>query len=436
MAQPQNAYMENNPTQESRRNFIGSLGLGVLAMTSPGRVLANAGPGSFVYRGPTEPVQLPKLKDPTEQEDGPFFTPLNPAKRKGYAVVGLGHIALGQVLPGFLQCRNAKPVALVSGDAAKAAKVADQYGIDPKNIYNYQNFDSIRNNPAIDAVYIALPNSLHEEYTVRAAKAGKHVLCEKPMSISSAACQRMIDACTAAGRLLMIAYRIQYEPLNHQLKEWTRAQTFGRIKVIEGFNGQNVGDPTQWRLKKAMAGGGPMVDVGIYCLNTTRYLLGEEPEWISAIAIHAPDDPRFREVEESLLFQLRFPSGVIASLGCSYGIHEIRRYRCYGDKGVWYGMEEAFGYNGLRTTFSQARGSWEWPAQPFTTQKQQFATEIDHFSDCIAKNVQPYTPGQEGLQDQRIIEAIYASATTGVPVNIPIADKGKLDAFRGKAPEA
>jgi predicted dehydrogenase len=428
--------MQRNPAQTSRRNFIGNMGLGMLAATMPGQALAHTSQAASAYAGPADPVQLPKIKDPTEQEDGPLFTPLNPAKRKGYAIVGLGHIALEQVLPGMIQSKCSKPVALVSGDPAKAAKVADQYGIDPKNIYSYQNFDNIRNNPAIDAVYIALPNALHEEYTVRAAKAGKHVLCEKPMATSAAACQRMIDACKTANRLLMIAYRIQYEPLNRQIKEWTRAKTYGRIKVIEGFNGQNAGDPTQWRLNKALAGGGPLVDVGIYCLNTTRYLLGEEPEWVSAITTHAPDDPRFKEVEESVLFQLRFPSGVIANLGCSYGIHEIRRYRCYGDKGVWYGMEEAFGYSGLKTTFSQSRGTWEWPSQPFSGQKQQFATEIDHFSDCMMHNVQPYTPGEEGLQDQRIMEAIYASAASGGPVTLPVADQSKLDAFRGTPPEA
>ena len=431
--------MENSPVQESRRNFISSLGLGMLAAATPGQVFAHGAGGgggqdAAIYTGPTDPVQLPKLKDPTEQEDGPLFTPLNPAKRKGYAIVGLGHIALDQVLPGLVQSKNSKPIALVSGDAAKAAKVADQYGIDPKNIYNYQNFDTIRNNPAIDAVYIALPNSMHEEYTVRAAKAGKHVLCEKPMSISVASCQRMIDACKSANRLLMIAYRIQYEPMNKQMKEWTRAQTYGKIKVIEGFNGQNTGDPNQWRLKKAMAGGGPMVDVGIYCLNTTRYLLGEEPDWVSAVSTCPTNDPRFKEVEESMLFQLRFPSGVIASLGCSYGIHEVRRYRCYGDKGVWYGMEEAFGYGGLKSTFSQSKGMWEWPASPFTGQKQQFATEIDHFADCIVKNVQPFTPGEEGLQDQRIMDAIYASAANGAPVPIT-GTGGKLDAFRGTPPQ-
>lgn len=431
--------MDDQLNRPSRRRFLSELGLGVLALSTSSQLTASPGSGSSlftgsVYTGPTDPVQLPKLKDPTEQEDGPLFTPLNPAKRKGYAVVGLGHIALEQVLPGLIQGKNSKPVALVSGDPAKAAKVADQYGIDPKNIYNYQNFDTIRDNPAIDAVYIALPNSLHEEYTIRAAKAGKHVLCEKPMATTAAACQRMIDACKSAGRLLMIAYRIQYEPLNRQIKEWTRSREFGRIKVIEGFNGQNVGDPSQWRLKKGMAGGGPMPDVGIYCLNTTRYLLGEEPEWVSAIATRPTDDPRFHEVEESLLFQLRFPSGVVASLGCSYGVHEIRRYRCLGDKGIWYGMEEAFGYEGLRTTFSRAAGAWEWPSQPMKGQKQQFALEMDHFSECIADNTRPYTPGEEGLQDLRLIEAIYKSAETGVPVTLPRITTP--DTFRGAPPKA
>jgi hypothetical protein len=158
------------------------------------------------------PIKLPPLDDPLEQEKPPVPTLMPPDKRIGYAIVGLGHLSLNQILPAFGSCKYSKPVALVSGDAAKAANVAQQYGISPTNIYTYQNFDSIKNNKDIQAVYIVLPNGMHEEFTIRAAKAGKHVLCEKPMANDSKEAQNMIDACKAASVKLMIAYRIQYEP--------------------------------------------------------------------------------------------------------------------------------------------------------------------------------------------------------------------------------
>jgi len=163
---------------------------------------------------------------------------------------------------------------LVSGDAGKAQKVAQQYDIPQKNIYNYQNFDEIKNNPEIDAVYIVLPNAMHEEFVVRAAKAGKHVLCEKPMTTSPKSAERMIDACKRAGKKLMIAYRIQFEPNNRQMMQFARQHKFGKVKVITSVNVQNIGDPKQWRLKKALSGGGSLPDIGLYDINTNRFFAG------------------------------------------------------------------------------------------------------------------------------------------------------------------
>ncbi len=217
-----------------RRSFLSNAGKGILATgllsglaTSTTMAQTN---GNNPLPDPT-PIKLPSLDDPTEQEMPPVPTFMKPDNRIGYAVVGLGHLALNQILPAIIQCKKSKLVALVSGDASKAANVAAQYGVNPKNIYNYQNFDSIRDNKEIQAVYIVLPNGLHEEYVVRAAKAGKHVLCEKPMATSSKEAQNMIDACKKAAVKLMIAYRIQYEPKNKFVKDWVRKKEKGSYKA-------------------------------------------------------------------------------------------------------------------------------------------------------------------------------------------------------------
>jgi len=235
----------------------------------------------------------------------------------GFALVGLGRLTLEEILPAFAEAKRCKPVALVSGSPDKAATVARQYGINPKNIYSYQNYDTIRNNPEVDIIYIVLPNSMHAEYTVRGAKAGKHILCEKPMATSVKECQQMIDACKQANKKLMIAYRIQYEPYNRAMMQMVRSKELGVVRTIEADNGQNQDDPNQWRLKKALSGGGCLPNVGIYCLNTSRFLTGEEPIEISAMTYSTPGDPRFREVEESVNFLMRFPSGILVNCSSS-----------------------------------------------------------------------------------------------------------------------
>lgn len=288
-----------------RRRFLVNAGRGVIAASVLGPILGSAssaqGGGQATAVRDTIPVKLPPIDHPSEKQRPDPPAPMNPAQRVGYALVGLGHLTLDELMPAFGACKYSKPVALVSGDPAKAARVADQYGIMPKNIYNYQNFDLIKNNPEIDVVYIVLPNGMHEEFTIRAAQAGKHVLCEKPLANTAAEAQRMVDACKKAAKKLMTAYRIQYEPMNRQVKQWTREQKWGKVKVIEMYNGQNERDPQHWRLKKALAGGGSLPDIGLYCLNTARYLTGEEPEWVSANLYSDPADPRFKEVEDSTL---------------------------------------------------------------------------------------------------------------------------------------
>ena len=424
-----------------RRQFIESAGKGLLAATVVGDLLASGtaeaqntssapGPGPMSAAIKVE-VPTQHAKSEGEQLSLPSILPKD--KRVGYAVVGLGELTLGQIMPAFGACKNSKVVALVSGSADKAQKVAQQYGVPQKNIYNYQNFDQIKNNPEIDAVYIVLPNAMHEEFVIRAARAGKQVLCEKPMTVSSKSAERMIDACKKAGKKLMIAYRIQYEPNNRQIMQFARYHKFGKVKVITSVNVQNIGDPKQWRLHKALSGGGSLPDIGLYDINTNRFLLGEEPYMVNATTYTTPNDPRFKEVEEAVMFQMYFPSGVIANNTCSYGAHNSKHYRCYADNGGWFGMDPAFDYNGLMPEASQVMGKVQNKMQPKIPEKNQFALEIDHFSECVIDNKTPYTPGEEGLQDQKIMEAIYESARTGKPVQLERIDK--LDTFRGTPPK-
>jgi predicted dehydrogenase len=381
--------------------------------------------------GPENEIILPPFDAKTEQEKGPLPNPDPVDQRIGYAIVGLGHLALEEVLPAFGACKKSKVVALVSGDKKKALTVAKQYGVSEKNIYDYENFDSIKNNKQVDAVYIILPNSMHAEFTIRSAKAGKHVLCEKPMATSVTECEQMIKACEEAGRKLMIAYRIQYEPNNTEIKKFVREEKYGKIKSIVSVNGQNTGDPGQWRLNKKLAGGGSLPDVGIYCLNTIRFLTGEEPTEVYAQIITDTSDPRFKEVEDTVNFQLTFPSGLRAMCSCSYSHHQSRNYRVYAER-AFFGMDPAFSYGGLQMYRSYADEEFEIYETPKREPKNQFAVEMDHMSDCIRQNKKPYTPGEEGLQDIKIIEAIYLSAKQNKPVMLEKLES--KDLFRGSEP--
>jgi predicted dehydrogenase len=338
--------------------------------------------------------------------------PEPPGKKLGWALVGLGSLSINQIMPAFVKCEKSKLVAFVSGHRDKADKLAARYGVEAANIYNYENFNTIRDNPAVDIVYIVLPNGMHAEYTVRALEAGKHVLCEKPMANTPAECEQMIAAAAKVARKLMVAYRLRYEPYNNALIKVARDQEFGRTRVILADAGFPIGDPTQWRLNKKMAGGGSLMDIGIYALNASRYLTGEEPVELNAMMDTTPNDSRFREVEENVLFQLRFPSGVIANCTSSYGA-PFNRFRVVGTNG-WAELEPALSYSGLRMR-AAAGPRVEERMHPVIDH---FAAEMDHLSDCVTSDKAPLTPGEEGLKDMRLISAIYQAAAGGSPVKL------------------
>jgi predicted dehydrogenase len=326
-------------------------------------------------------------------------------KKIGYAVIGLGRIA-GHFMPGTRNTTNSQITALVTGHRDKAEKIAAQYNIPATSIYSYENFDEIAHNPAVDAVYVALPNSMHAEYTIRAAKAGKHVLCEKPMATSVDDCEKMIAACKAASKKLMIAYRCHYEPTNLRAIKLIRDGTVGQVQTIQSAFGFNIAKG-EWRISKALAGGGPLYDVGIYSLNACRYLTGEEPDHISAYASTIDHDGRFNEVEENVSWTMHFPSGIVASCSTTYGANMPGYFHVYGSKG-WIQVDNAFVYEGLHLRAELSGKQIDEPNP--SRDPSHFQAEAEHFSHCIQNNLEPQSPGEEGLRDMRYISQIYKAA--------------------------
>ena len=338
-----------------------------------------------------------------------------PGRKVGYAIVGLGYYAMKVILPQFVNCEHSRVVALVSGDPAKAKRVAAQYGVPDRGLYTYQNYDRIRDNPDIDIVYVILPNSLHAEYTIRAAKAGKHVLCEKPMAVSVAECEAMIAACKAAGKKLMIGYRCHFEPHNLAAIKLARDGTLGKQRFVSSEHGFVQGDPSKWRLKKALSGGGSLMDMGIYSLQAARYMTGEEPTSVSARESTDRTDPRFHEVEDIIEWTLTFPSGAMASCMSSYSSAH-NHIRMTGSQG-WVDLEPATSYRDqkMRVRIKDDEHEVVPPAGPGATM---FAAQLDHMADCMMTGATPIVPGEEGLRDMRIIEAIYRSAAAGQVVKL------------------
>ncbi|GAA5532890.1 Gfo/Idh/MocA family oxidoreductase [Deinococcus aluminii] len=354
--------------------------------------------------------------------------PQSEQRRVGYAIVGIGELSSGELIPAARTSEHAYVAALVTGDPEKGKAFARAYDLTEQDVYTYDRFGELGQREDVEAVYIVLPNSLHREYVERAAKMGKHVLCEKPLSVNAEDAQAMVDACKEAGVLLMTAYRCQYTPEHWAARDAVQDGKLGPVKLIDSIHGQVQDDPQAWRLKRDLAGGGPLVDVGIYCLNTIRFLLGQEPEWVFATLHQPQDDPRFKEVEESMSFLLGFPGSLVANCLTSYGTQKTATLRVLGEQGTVL-MDPAFTYQGLELTLSDQQGDF----RPKFPSEDQFSLELDHFAQCIREKKTPWTPGEEGVQDHRIMDALYRSARSGQVVKLEKV--GGRDAFRGEKPQ-
>ena len=332
-----------------------------------------------------------------------------PGRKLGFALAGLGSLSTYQIAPALQKTKSCKLAGIVTGTPAKAEHWKAQYGIPEKNIYSYNTMEKMADNPDIDVVYVVTPNALHAEHTIKAAKAGKHVLCEKPMEVSTEKCQQMIDACKKAGGQLAVGYRLHFEPNNLECVRLAREKVFGNLKLIQADFGFRIGDPNQWRLDHALSGGGPLMDVGIYALQATRYLSGAEPVCVSAITT-VTDPAKFKDLEESVAWQMKFPGGILASCTSTYNFNDMDRYKVFAENG-WFELEPAYLYDGIRGRRSDG-GQIHFPSID------QFAAQMDDFAQCILNNQPTKVPGEEGLRDVRIMMAIYEAARTGMNVKI------------------
>ena len=326
-------------------------------------------------------------------------------KKVGYCVIGLGTIA-DHFMRGVRASSNSKITGLVSGHRDKAERIAAQYGVPKESIYSYEDMDRFRDNKAIDAVYVALPNSMHAEYTIRSAKAGKHVLCEKPMSTTVKEAEDMIAACKAANVKLMIAYRLHYEPTHLKAVKLIKDGALGRVETINGAFGFDAA-PGAWRLNKALAGGGSLFDVGIYVLNASRYLTGEEPAGFTAVTSTVDQDGRFVTMEENISWTTKFPSGALATGSSTYGAQMPGYFKVFGSKGTMM-MEPGFNYDGMRLRVNAPGINIDEASSE--KDPTQFTREADHFSECVLENKRPRSPGEEGLRDMKYIFEIYSAA--------------------------
>lgn len=380
----------------TRRSFVNKFGLGV---------------GASVVM-----TTLPSFITETEMVRKPYS-----GKKLNIALCGLGNYA-SRLAEGIQVSEYCKLAGIVTGTPSKAEKWKTKYNIPEKNIYNYENFDEIIKNKDIDLVYVVTPNGLHKEFTIRAAKAGKHVITEKPMAISVQDCEEMIKVCNDNNVQLAIGYRLHYEPTHLEIKRLGQEKVFGQVRYIEASLGYQIHDPrdtkstinfsdrNEWRMNKKLSGGGPLMDLGVYCIQASRYVLGEEP--ISVTAQFGPIHNKqiFKETEESISWQMEFPSGAIANCNTTVS-YNIDRLYASADEGS-FELSPALSYGPF-----EGKTSKKILKFPVINQQQ---TQMDEICKVILANkkLPNHITGEEGLKDIKVINAIYKAAETGKKVSL------------------
>lgn len=326
------------------------------------------------------------------------------------AIMGLGSYGT-RVAEAMQSCKRAKLTGVISGTPSKIKDWQSKYNIPAKNCYNYDNFDNIKNNPDIDAVYIITPNGLHKDQAIRVAKAGKHVICEKPMAINAAEGQQMVDACKQANVKLLVGYRMHLEANTLEIIKMRNEGAFGKILFFQGLSGFRIGDPNQWRLNKKLSGGGAMMDIGIYSVNGARYMVGEEPVWVTAQETKTNPE-KFKEgIDETIQFQFGFPGGAVASCLSTYSMNNLDRFFLNGEKG-FAELQPATGYGPIKgkTHLGELNN-------PHVTHQ---TVQMDAMAGMILQNEKTVVPldGEEGLKDLKIIDAIYQAVKQGSKVDL------------------
>ncbi|MEX2591521.1 MAG: Gfo/Idh/MocA family oxidoreductase [Anditalea sp.] len=331
-------------------------------------------------------------------------------EKLGIALVGLGKYAKGQLAPALKETKYCQLTGIVTGSPDKIPEWKEEYGIQDKNMYNYDNFDEIASNKDIDIIYVVLPNSLHMDYTIRAANAGKHVICEKPMATSVEECEEMIAACNKNKVRLGIGYRLHFDPHHQYVMELGQGK-MGRLKHTTGEHSMKLEDTSAWRLKKDLAGGGPLMDVGIYVVQASCYTAGHSPIAVKEVAFGELTQPEiYQNVEQSISWTLEFPDGVLARGECSYA-RNGDFFHAEAANGS-FELKPAYPYNGIRGKTSE--GTMNFP------EVNQQAFQMDEFADALIQGKETIVPGEMGLRDVAILMAIYEAAESGkaVPLNL------------------
>lgn len=328
------------------------------------------------------------------------------------AIMGLGSYG-NRVAEAMQSCKRAKVVGVISGTPSKIKDWQQKYNIPDKNCYNYENFDNIKNNPDIDAVYVITPNALHHDQVIRVAKAGKHAICEKPMALNAKEGQEMVDACKKANVKLLVGYRMHFEPKTLEIVRMRKDGELGKIMYFQGLTGFRIGDPGQWRLTKKLAGGGALMDIGIYSINGARYMVGEEPVWVTAQETKTNPEKFKEDVDETIQFQLGFPSGAVASCLSTYNMNYLDRFYLNGQNG-FAELQPATGYGPIKGRTNKGELT-----QPHMTHQ---TIQMDEMAGIILDGKQPIVPvdGEEGLKDLKIIDAIYQAVKTGRKVELKL----------------
>ncbi len=327
----------------------------------------------------------------------------DPAQPIRVAFCGLGSYA-SRCAEAIKDSTNIKIAGVITGTPSKIKDWSEKYNLPARCCYTYEQMGELKNNPDIDVVYVTSVNSAHHPHTLAAARAGKHVICEKPMAIHVGEAEEMIAVCRQHNVKLLIGYRLHFEPFTRELIRMRATGELGQLSFVNATMGFRIGDPTQWRLKKALAGGGAMYDVGIYCINGARYATGEEPAWVTAQELKT-DPVKFSEVDETITWQMGFPGGVIAHCATTYNFNNFDRLYVAGNKD-YYELSPAFGYGPLKAR--TGKGAVEMPV--VTHQKYQLEGMADHF---LTGARLPDCDGEEGLKDMKIMEAIYESVRKG-----------------------
>lgn len=389
--------------------------------TAPTRKAAAVGRSRVPGRRPGKVERAVPLPLVAANDDGPASAVSRKGRARGiarratdsvasankirYAIVGLGHIAQVAILPAFAQAQqNSTLAALVSDDAEKLRKLSRRYGI--RRVCSYDDADDLFESGEVDAVYIALPNSMHREYTERAARAGLHVLCEKPMAVTSDDCQRMIEVTRQNAVKLMVAYRLHFERGNLEAQEMAHSGTLGDLRFFSSNFSMQVA-PENFRSSRKH-GGGPLYDIGIYCINAARAAFAAEPTAVLAAALTRRDQ-RFKEIPETVAVVMKFPQERIASFTCSFGAADRSAYEIVGTKGS-VTLDPAYEYaEGVEYMLRLGKRKREKRYE----KSDQFAPELLYFSDCILRDAEPEPSGEEGIADVRVIEALNRSIETG-----------------------